>query len=107
MTKQELVLAIAEEAGITKKDADAAVKAFTEVVAKALKDGDKVQLIGFGTFEVVERPAREGRNPATGEKLTISASKLPKFKAGAALKNMLKDPVACSEYDLVTKKNVF
>ena len=90
MTKQELVSAIAEKAGISKKDADAAVKAFTETVSEAMKNGDKVQLIGFGTFEVAERAAREGRNPKTGEAMTIAASKTPKFKAGAALKNMVK-----------------
>ena len=87
MNKTELVAAIAEEAGITKKDAEKAVKAFTDVVAKSLKKGDKVQLVGFGTFEVVKRAAREGRNPQTGKTMKIKASKAPKFKAGKALKD--------------------
>ncbi|MCR5425335.1 MAG: HU family DNA-binding protein [Lachnospiraceae bacterium] len=89
MNKTELVAAIAEEAGITKKDAEKAVKAFTDVVAKSLKKGDKVQLVGFGTFEVVKRAAREGRNPQTGKTMKIKASKAPKFKAGKALKDAL------------------
>ena len=86
MNKTELVAAVAEQAGLSKKDAEAAVKAFTDVVAEALKAGDKIQLVGFGTFEVSERAAREGRNPRTGETMTIEASKTPKFKAGKALK---------------------
>ena len=89
MNKTELVAAVAEQAGLSKKDAEAAVKAFTDVVAEALKAGDKIQLVGFGTFEVSERAAREGRNPRTGETMTIEASKTPKFKAGKALKDML------------------
>ena len=89
MNKTELVAAIAEEAGITKKDAEKAVKAFTDVVAKSLKKGDKVQLVGFGTFEVAKRAAREGRNPQTGKTMKIKASKAPKFKAGKALKDAL------------------
>ena len=87
MNKTELVAAVAEQAGLSKKDAEAAVKAFTDVVAEALKAGDKIQLVGFGTFEVSERAAREGRNPRTGE--TIEASKTPKFKAGKALKDLV------------------
>lgn len=87
MNKTELVAAVAEQAGLSKKDAEAAVKAFTDVVAEALKAGDKIQLVGFGTFEVSERAAREGRNPRTGETMTIEASKTPKFKAGKALKD--------------------
>ena len=87
MNKTELVAAVAEQAGLSKKDAEAAVKAFTDVVAEALKAGDKIQLVGFGTFEVSERAAREGRNPRTGETMTIEASKTPKFKAGQALKD--------------------
>ena len=86
MNKTELVAAVAEQAGLSKKDAEAAVKAFTDVVAEALKAGDKIQLVGFGTFVVSERAAREGRNPRTGETMTIAASKTPKFKAGTALK---------------------
>lgn len=87
MNKTELVAAIAEQAKISKKDADAALQAFTEVVGDALKKGDKISLVGFGTFEVSERAAREGLNPRTKEKITIPASKAPKFKAGKALKD--------------------
>ena len=89
MNKTELVAAVAEQAGLSKKDAEAAVKAFTDVVAEALKAGDKIQLVGFGTFEVSERAAREGRYPRTGETMTIEASKTPKFKAGKALKDLV------------------
>ena len=89
MNKAELVAAVAEKAEISKKDAEAAVKAFTDVVSDELKNGGKVQLVGFGTFEVSERPAREGRNPRTGETMTIAASKAPKFKAGKALKDSI------------------
>ncbi len=86
MNKTELVAAIAEKTELSKKDAEKALKAFTDVVAEELKKGEKIQLVGFGTFEVAERPAREGRNPKTGEVMTIAASKSPKFKAGKALK---------------------
>ena len=89
MNKTELASAIAEKAEISKKDAEKALKAFTEVVAEELKKGEKIQLVGFGTFEVAERPAREGRNPRTGETMKIAASKSPKFKAGKALKDSL------------------
>ncbi|MBR4982868.1 MAG: HU family DNA-binding protein [Lachnospiraceae bacterium] len=89
MNKTELVAAMAEQAQISKKDAEAALKAFTDVVANELKASGKVQLVGFGTFEVSERAAREGRNPQTGETMTIAASKAPKFKAGKALKDMI------------------
>lgn len=89
MNKTELVAAIAEKAQITRKDADAALKAFTDVVSDELKNGEKIQLVGFGTFEVSERPAREGRNPRTGETMTIAASKQPKFKPGKALKDAI------------------
>lgn len=89
MNKTELVAAMAEQAGLSKKDAEAALKAFTDVVAEELKANGKVQLVGFGTFEVSERSAREGRNPQTGETMTIAASKAPKFKAGKALKDMI------------------
>ncbi len=89
MNKTELVAAIAQETQLSKKDAEAAVKAFIDVVAGELKKGEKVQLVGFGTFEVSERAAREGRNPQTGETMTIAASKAPKFKAGKALKDMV------------------
>jgi DNA-binding protein HU-beta len=87
MNKTELVAAIAEKAGVTKKDADKALSAFTEVVTEELKKGEKIQLVGFGTFEVSERAAREGRNPQTGETMKIAASKAPKFKPGKALKD--------------------
>ena len=87
MNKTELVAAIVEKTELSKKDAEKAVKAFTEVVADELKKGEKIQLVGFGTFEVADRPAREGRNPKTGETMTIAASKTPKFKAGKALKD--------------------
>ncbi len=89
MNKTELVAAMAEQAGISKKDAEKALKAFTDVVAAELKDGGKVQLVGFGTFEVAERAAREGRNPQSGKVMKIAASKAPKFKAGKALKDMV------------------
>ena len=89
MNKTELTAAIAEQAGISKKDAEKALKAFTDVVADELKKGGKVQLVGFGTFEVSERAAREGRNPQTGKTMTIAASKAPRFKAGKALKDAL------------------
>jgi len=89
MNKTELVAAIADKAGVSKKDAEATVKAFTDVVAAELKKGEKIQLVGFGTFEVAERAAREGRNPQTGATMKIAASKAPKFKAGKALKDMI------------------
>ena len=87
MNKTELVAAIAENAEISKKDAEKALKAFADVVAEELKKGEKVQLVGFGTIEVSERAAREGRNPQTGETMTLAACKAPKFKAGKALKD--------------------
>jgi DNA-binding protein HU-beta len=90
MNKTELVAEIAKEADLSKKDAEKALAAFTDVVSKALKDGDKVQLVGFGTFEVSERSARTGRNPQTGETIEIKASRTPKFKAGKALKDLVK-----------------
>ena len=87
MNKTELVAAIAEKAGLSKKDAEGAVKAFTDTVAEQLKAGEKIQLVGFGTFEVAERAARTGKNPQTGKEIKIPASKAPKFKAGKALKD--------------------
>ena len=87
MNKTELIAAIAEQAEISKKDAEKALKAFVDVVTEQLKEGDKVQLVGFGTFEVSERAAREGRNPQTGKTMKIAACKAPKFKAGKALKD--------------------
>ena len=87
MNKTELVAAIAENAEISKKDAEKAVKAFVEVITEELKKGEKVQLVGFGPFEVTSRAAREGRNPQTGNTMKIAACKAPKFKAGKALKD--------------------
>ena len=89
MNKAELVAAIAEKAEISKKDSEAALKAFTDVVAEELKKGEKIQLVGFGTFEVAERAARTGRNPQPGAEMTIPASKAPNFKAGKALKDAI------------------
>ena len=89
MNKTELVAAIADKAGLSKKDAEKALKAFTETVSTQLKKGDKIQLVGFGTFEVTKRAAREGRNPQTNEVMKIPASKAPKFKAGKALKDLV------------------
>ena len=89
MNRTELVAAMAEKTQLSKKDADAALKAFIDVVSEELKKGEKIKLVGFGTFEVSERAAREGRNPQTGETMTISASKSPKFKAGKALKDLV------------------
>ena len=89
MNKTELIAPVAENAEISKKDAEKAVKAFTDVVSEELVNGGKIQLVGFGTFEVSERPAREGRNPRTGETMTIAATKTPKFKVGKALKDMV------------------
>ena len=86
MNKTELVAAMAKETNLSKKDV---LKSFVDVVSKELKNGGKIQLVGFGTFEVSERAAREGRNPQTGETMKIEASKSPKFKAGKALKDMV------------------
>ena len=91
MNKTELIAAVAEQAGISKKDAEKALKAFTDVVAEELKNGGKVQLVGFGIFEVSERAEREGRNPQTKKTITIPASKAPKFKAGKALKDAVNE----------------
>ena len=90
MNKTELVAAIAEKAELSKKDAEKALKAFTETVAEQLKNGDKIQLVGFGTFEVRHRAARKGRNPQTGAEIEIPASKVPAFKPGKALKDAVK-----------------
>jgi DNA-binding protein HU-beta len=89
MNKTELIAAMAENSGLSKKDSEAALKAFVEAVSEALKKDDKVQIVGFGTFEVAKRAAREGRNPQTGKAMKIKASKSPKFKAGKALKDAL------------------
>lgn len=89
MNKTELITAIAEKTELSKKDAEKAIKAFTDVVVEELKKGEKIQLVGFGTFEVSERAARTGRNPQTGAEMNIPASKSPKFKAGKAFKDVL------------------
>lgn len=86
MNKADLITAIAEKAELSKKDAELALKAFIDVTTEALAKGDKISLVGFGTFEVSERAARTGRNPKTGEAMEIAASKAPKFKAGKPLK---------------------
>ena len=87
MNKTELVAAMAEKAELSKKDSEKALKAFIDVVIEELKNGGKIQLVGFGTFEVSERAARTGKNPQTGAAIQIPASKAPKFKAGKALKD--------------------
>lgn len=89
MSKAELVAKIAETADLSKKDAEKALNATLDAIVDALKAGDKVQLIGFGTFEVSERAAREGVNPATGAKIKIAATKVPKFKAGSKFKEAI------------------
>ncbi len=87
MNKTELVAAMAEKAELAKKDSEKGLKAFIDVVSEELKNGGKIQLVGFGTFEVSERAARTGKNPQTGAAIQIPASKAPKFKAGKALKD--------------------
>lgn len=89
MNRTELVNAIAEATELKKKDVENVLKTFSDVVSEQLKKGDKVQLVGFGTFEVSERSARKGINPKTKEEITIAASKTPKFKAGKALKDIV------------------
>lgn len=89
MNKSELIAAIAAKTGETKKDAEATLNAFIDVVTEALTKGDKVQLVGFGSFEVRKRAARKGRNPQTKEEIKIPASKAPVFKAGKALKELV------------------
>lgn len=89
MNRTELVDAIVAKTGLSKKDTDATVKAFTETVTEAMKKGDKVQLIGFGTFEVSKRAARNGKNPLTGESIKIPACKMPKLKFGKAVKDAI------------------
>ena len=91
MTKPELVSAMSEKTGVSKKDAAASIDAFVEIISDVLKHGDKLQLVGFGTFEVSERAERMGRNPQTGEDMIIAASKAPKFKAGKALKDAVNE----------------
>lgn len=89
MNKTELIAAIAEQAELSKKDTEKALKALVDIVGEELKKGEKVQMVGFGTFEVSERPERMGRNPQTGDVMIIAASKTPKFKAGKALKDLV------------------
>ncbi len=91
MNKKELIAAVAEASEVSKKDAEKVIQAFTEVVADELKKGEKIQLVGFGTFEVSERGERVGRNPKSGEEMVIAASKTPKFKAGKALKDIVNE----------------
>ena len=89
MNKTELITAIAESADISKKDSEKALKAFVDVVTEELKKGEKVQLVGFGTFEVRERKERKGQNPQTKKPITIPATKVPAFKAGKNLKDVV------------------
>lgn len=89
MNKTELISAMAENANMSKVDTEKALKAFIDTVTEELKNGGKVQLVGFGSFEVAERAERQGRNPKTGEIITIPASKSPKFKAGRSLKDIV------------------
>ena len=89
MNKTELIAVVAEKAELSKKDAEKAIKAFTDAVSEELVKGGKIQLVGFGTFEVAERAAREGINPLTKQPMKIAASKAPKFKAGKGLKDTL------------------
>ena len=89
MNRTELISAMSEKSELTKVDTEKALKAFIDTVTEELKNGGKVQLVGFGTFEVAERAERNGRNPKTGEAITIPASKSPKFKAGKALKDIV------------------
>ena len=89
MNKTELISAMSEKSELTKVDTEKSLKAFIDTVTDELKNGGKVQLVGFGTFEVTERAERNGRNPKTGEAITIPASKSPKFKAGKAFKDVV------------------
>ena len=91
MTKAELVTSLAEKSGLTKKDSEKALAAFVDTVTETLAKGDSIQLVGFGTFEVRERAAREGINPRTKEKIEIAATKVPAFKAGRALKDAVSE----------------
>ncbi len=91
MNKTELIAAVAEKSGLSKKDAEKSVNAVFTAITDALKEGDKVQMVGFGGFEVRERPARKGHNPMTGAEIEIAASKAPAFKAGKALKDALNE----------------
>ena len=90
MNKSELIAMMAEKADLSKKDAEKALNAFVESVQETVKTGDKISLVGFGTFELRKRESREGKNPRTGEKLTIAACSVPAFKAGKAFKDFVK-----------------
>ena len=90
MNKPELVLKMSEKCNLSKKDTESALSAFIDTIGEALAENDRVALVGFGTFSVGERAAREGRNPKTGEPMTIEATKTPKFKAGKVLKEAVK-----------------
>ena len=90
MNKTELVAALAEKAALTKVDAEKTINAFVATVEETLAKGDKIQLVGFGTFEVKDRPARTARNPRTGKEIKVAACKAPAFKAGKALKDAIK-----------------
>ena len=90
MNKAELIAALADKAAVSKKDAEAVLNAFVETVQETVKKGDKIQLVGFGSFETRERAARVGKNPQTGEKIKIAACKVPAFKAGKAFKDLVK-----------------
>jgi len=92
MNKSELITALADKTELSKKDAEKVLNAFTDAISASLAKGDKVQLIGFGTFDVKKRPARTARNPRTGEEIKIAASKAPAFKAGKALKDKVNTP---------------
>lgn len=89
MNRTELITEMSQKTGITKKDTEASLVAFIDVIMETLANGDRVGLVGFGSFEVSERAAREGRNPATGETIHLPSSKTPRFKAGKAFKDML------------------
>lgn len=89
MNKKELIEKVSAKAGMNKKDTEVILSAFTETVTEALKEGDKIQMVGFGTFEVQEKPARTGRNPRTGESMEIAASRVPKFKFGKTVKDQM------------------
>lgn len=91
MNRGQVIEKMAEKSGLSVKDAEKAYKAFVETVIEGLRDGDKLQLVGFGTFDIGERSAREGRNPQTGETIQIAASKTPRFKAGKALKDAVNE----------------
>ena len=97
MTKAELVTMVAEKADLTKKDAEKAISAVVDSISETLAKGEKIQLVGFGTFEVAERAARTGKNPQTGKAIQIPASKAPKFKAGKALKDVVNTPAKKSK----------